>query len=309
MKDNLIEENLKDVINLILKRSFIWIGSCYTIEQMLISFFYTAIKSFFNISNKEDITMMIYYILFIGIIFIVCWSIYEIFKSDFEVKIMTDKEHKIIIKIGDYADNMYEVLKQANERGKEAMFVIGINNKVQCNTAERRGVHSAVLKKFYSNEEEYEVLQNEVNHAFNKTDDQMKIEYGKSGIVDFKDDSKIMFIVNSESEEGKKTSIVGPQPKSIITSMFETLEYQSAEVVQVPILSSRNVKSLELNKIKYSITIAEIVESYFKEILNNKSISYDLVLSVRKQDLKENFLTAQEIIRFINNLKPMYGLE
>ncbi|MGL5577231.1 MAG: hypothetical protein ACRDCW_16955, partial [Sarcina sp.] len=110
MKDNLIEENLKDVINLILKRSFIWIGSCYTIEQMLISFFYTAIKSFFNISNKEDITMMIYYILFIGIIFIVCWSIYEIFKSDFEVKIMTDKEHKIIIKIGDYADNMYEVL-------------------------------------------------------------------------------------------------------------------------------------------------------------------------------------------------------
>ena len=50
-------------------------------------------------------------------------------------------------------------------------------------------------------------------------------------------------------------------------------------------------------------------ENNIKQLLNNNNIDYDLILSIRSEDLKENSVTINSIVKFIKELKPMYHIE
>lgn len=308
MTENLIFSRVKEFSIELLKELAIWIGTCSTIQQTVINFFYDGISKFTTSIKKEEITYFMYIIFVIGIIVIIIKNIYDILKKEFIITVKNDKEHKIIIKIGNYEDNMKEVIKKVKSRNDDAIFVIGVNDDISMDMAERRGVHKSVMDKFYNDEERLKALQEKTNIAFNK-EDGVKCEFGDIGIVEHNQNAKILFVVNSKHEEGQSTSIAGPQPGNIIRDVFKALEKQSAEIVQLPILSSRNVRCIENNKIRFSVTIAEIIEQYFQELLNNSNIDYDLVLSIRKEDLKENSITIKNIVKFIKDLKPMYHIK
>lgn len=308
MKRFLFGENLKDLVTDILKRGLILIGIVMTIQETMTGFFYNIVSKLPIINTKEKITLFMYLILIIGMIYIVAISIYELFRDEVSIKIKTHNENKIIIRLGSYENNMEKILSDIEGTDKDAIFVIGINDEVNMSLAEKRGVHKAVLDKFYSNEKDYNLLESKVNNIFGIYDS-TKDRFGEIGLVDHNQNSKLMFVINSKHEEGQSTSIVGPQPTDILKNVFKNLETQSAEIVQLPILSSRNVRCFENNKIIYSVTIAEIIEEYFTQILNNRNINYDLVLSIRKQDLKENFITLNSIVKFIEELKPMYHIK
>lgn len=308
MKENLILKKLTDFMIELLKELAIWIGTCSTILQTLIFFIYGAISNFTTIITKDQITNIIYFISILGIIIIIVKNLSEVFKKEFVINVKVDKEHKIIIKIGTYENNMEDVLKDSNKYNKESLFIIGINNEISMDRAERRGVHKSVMDKFYNDENKSKVLQSKANKAFNKKEG-VFCKFESIGIVDHNKNSKILFVVNSKYEGGQNSSILGPQPGNTIRNIFKALEKQSAEIVQIPILSSRNIRCLDNNKINFSVTIAEIVENYFQQLLNNSNIDYDLVLSIRKEDLKENSITVNSIVKFIKDLKPMYHIK
>ncbi|PWX16440.1 hypothetical protein CYK66_07815 [Clostridium perfringens] len=308
MKENLGIKNFIEFIFELFKDLAIWIGSCATVQEILSSFIYDGINKFTKITTKEKITLFIYIILVIGMLIIIINKVYNTFKKEFVISVKNDKKHKIIIKIGNYEDNMCKTLEEASKDNKESLFIIGINDEVSMGKAERRGVHKSIIDKFYNDEEKCEILQERVNKEFNKEEEQF-CEFGSIGIIDHDDNSKILFVVNSKHDDGQNTSISGPQPGSIIRKVFKALEKQSAEIVQIPILSSRNVRCIENNKIRFSVTIAEIIEQYFEALLNNNNIDYDLILSIRSEDLKENSVTINSIVKFIKELKPMYHIE
>lgn len=308
MKENLGIKNFIEFIFELFKDLAIWIGFCATVQEILSSFIYDGINKFTKIITKEKITLFIYIILVIGMLIIIINKVYNTFKKEFVISVKNDKKHKIIIKIGNYEDNMCKTLEEASKDNKESLFIIGINDEVSMGKAERRGVHKSIIDKFYNDEEKCEILQERVNKAFNKEAEQF-CEFGSIGIIDHDDNSKILFVVNSKHDDGQNTSISGPQPGIIIRKVFKALEKQSAEIVQIPILSSRNVRCIENNKIRFSVTIAEIIEQYFEALLNNNNIDYDLILSIRSEDLKENSVTINSIVKFIKELKPMYHIE
>ncbi|MGL5151276.1 MAG: hypothetical protein ACRC7N_11965 [Clostridium sp.] len=308
MKGKIALKELKEFLFDYGKQIITWIGICSAAQQVLTNFMFDFVKHIIKDVSQTKITSVFYVICFIGIVIITIRKIYDTFKSEFVIKVKGDKEQKLIIKLGDYAENMDDVLRMASNEKKEAMFVIGINDEASMDIAEKRGVHRAVMERFYTDEEEISKLQLRTNEAFNKVSSET-LGFGEIGVVEHLDDSKIMFVVNSRFEEEKSTSILGPQPKDIIKSVFSVLEKQSAEIVQIPILSSRNVKSIENKKIIFSVTIAEIVDEYFKELLHTGNKDYDLVLSIRKEDLEENCISARDIVKFIKDLKPMYHIK
>lgn len=290
------------------KEVITWIGICSATQQVLVSFMYDGMKHVIKGISQAQITKLTYIICFVGIIGLTIKMIYNRFKTEFVIKVKVDTEQKIIIKLGSYADNMEDVLNKANSENKESIFVIGINDEVNMEKAQKKGVHKAVMSKFYPTKAESEDLQHRVNKAFNKKDD-MGCKFGEVGMVNHLENSQILFVVNSKFEEEKSTSILGPQPTDIIRKVFKTLEKQSVDVVQMPILSSTNVRCTDNKKIIYSVTIAEIIDEYFKELLNTSNIDYDLVLSLRKEDLKDNNISARDIVKFIEDLKPMYHIK
>lgn len=91
--------------------------------------------------------------------------------------------------------------------------------------AEKRGVHKAVLDRFYSEEDRCNSLQSEVNEVFKTANTDSK-RFGEIGLVKHNDNSKIMFVINSKHEGGHKTSIIGPQPIEIIRKAFSNDERQ-----------------------------------------------------------------------------------
>lgn len=307
MKNELLFKNILDTILTIVRKTTIWIGICFSTHQTIIGFFEPIINKFSKFINNNIITMVIYYTFIIGLLYIIMYSIYEVNKKEIIIKLKTDREIKLILKIGNYQDNMKDVIDRAKTENKDAIFVIGINDELSMSRAERRGVHKAVLDEFYRDEEKCNKLQSKVIEEFNKISN-FKGDFGDIGIVDHDEYSKFLFIINSKFEEGRKTSIVGPQPSDIIRSIFKELETQSAEIVQMPVISSRNVRCTENNKIKFSVTIAEIVTQYFEQVINNHNIDYDLVISIRKQDLEENLISTSEIVKFVKNLKAMYHI-
>ncbi|MGG7058957.1 hypothetical protein ACQPUZ_11725 [Clostridium tertium] len=306
--ENSMLENLTDCFFCIMKKNIFWIGICSSLQQIMIGLFSEPIYRFTILKNEYDITNLIYFLVFLGGIYIIIETIYEFFKKEFVIKVIHEnEENKIIIKIGSYEDNMDEILNKIKFTNKQAIFIVGINDKVNMSIAERKGVHKAVLDKFYTNEEQCSILQEKVDKSFEKTDE-FYGKFGGIGLIEHNDNSRIMFVINSKYEAEQSTSIIGPQPTDIIIKVFEKLEKESVEIVQIPILSSINVKGIS-NSIKYSITIAEIIEQYFKEILNPNNINYDLVLSIRKEDLKKKSITIKYIINFINNIKYMYHIK
>lgn len=308
MKNELLVKNIKDTISIIVKKILIWISICYSVHQTIIGFFEPIINRFSKFLSYNVITTITYQVFILGVLYIIVYSIYEVNKKEIIVKLKTDKKIKLILKIGNYEENMKDVLQRAKKENKDAIFIIGINDEISMSRAERRGVHRAVLDEFYKEEEECNKLQERVAAEFNKIDN-FKGDFGDIGIVDHNEYSKFLFIINSKFEEGRSTSIIGPQPSDMIRNIFKELETQAAEIVQIPILSSRNVRCTQNNKIKFSVTIAEIVTQYFQEVINNNNIDYDLVISLRKQDLEENLISTNEIIRFIKNLKAMYHIK
>lgn len=273
---------------------------------------YEIIKSFLLIMGfKAPIIDNWYFIItifFTGLFYVSLSSVLEFTKTEVTIKLKTHKEQRIIIKIDNYEENMEKLINEVKTKNQEAIFVIGINDGLNMSIAQRKGVHRSVLQKFYNDENQRNLLQSKVNKAFNRKNDS-KYSFGDIGIVDHDEHSKILFIVNSKYEGDKGTSILGPQPTNLIKNVFNELEMQAVEVVQFPILSSVNVRCNENNRILYSVTIAEIVEEYFKQLLNNRNISYDLVLSIRKDDLKNNLINLNSIVKFINELKPMYHIK
>lgn len=307
MKKELLIKNIWDTILIIVRKVIVWIGLCFSAHQTIVGFFEPIINRFSKFINYDIITKIIYEVFVVGIIYVIILSIYEVTKKEIIIKLKTDKKIKLILKIGSYQDNMKEVINRAKKEKKDAIFIIGVNDEISMSKAERRGVHKAVLDEFYKDEEKCNELQERVNKAFNKNDS-FKGNFGDIGIVTHDEYSKFLFIINSKFEEGRSTSIVGPQPSDLIRSAFKELESQSSEIVQIPVISSRNVRCTENNKIKFSVTIAEIVTQYFQQVINNNNIDYDLVISLRKEDLEENLIGINEIVRFINNLKAMYHI-
>lgn len=308
MKRELLIKNIIDTLIIILKKFIVWVGVCFSTHQTIIGFFEPIINRFSQFINYSIITKITYEVFVVGVIYIIIASIYEVTKKEIIIKLKTDKKIKLILKIGNYQDNMKEVIDRAKKEKKDAIFIIGINDELSMSRAERRGVHKSVLDEFYKDEDRCNKLQDMVNKEFNKNDN-FKGKFGDVGIVDHDEYSKFLFIINSKFEEGRSTSIVGPQPSDIIRSAFKELETQSAEIVQIPVISSRNVRCTENNKIKFSVTIAEIVTQYFQQVINNNNIDYDLVISFRKEDLEENLITINEIVKFIKNLKSMYHIK
>lgn len=307
MQKELLIKNTWDIISIIVRKIIVWIGICFSAHQTIGGFFKPVITRFSKFIDYDTITEIIYGLFVIGVIYIVIVSIYELNKKEIVIKLKTHKKIKLILKIGNYQDNMKDVINIAKKEKKDAIFIIGINDELSMSRAERRGIHKAVLEEFYKDEERCNDLQDRVNKEFNKNDS-FKGEFGEIRIVDHDEYSKFLFIINSKFEEGRRTSIVGPQPSDIIRSAFKELETQSSEIVQIPVISSRNVRCTENNKIKFSVTIAEIVTQYFEQVINNNNIDYDLVISFRKEDLEENLISTNEIVKFIKNLKAMYHI-
>lgn len=307
MKKELLIKNIWDTILIMVKKIAIWIGICFSTHQTIIGFFEPVISRFSKFINNNVITKIIYEVFVIGVIYTIIYSIYEVTKKEIVIKLKTDKKIKLVLKVGNYTDNMKKVIDRAKKENKDAIFIIGINDELSMSRAERRGVHRSVLGEFYTDEEEFNNLQERVADEFNKIPN-FKGDFGDIGIVDHNEYSKFLFIINSKFEQGRSTSIIGPQPSDIIRSVFKELETQSAEIVQIPVISSRNVRCTENNKIKFSVTIAEIVTQYFQQVINNHNIDYDLVISLRKQDLEENLISTNEIVRFVKNLKAMYHI-
>lgn len=304
MRNNDKIMNLIELIVNIIRRGTLFIGTFVTI--------YEVIKNFLLIIEFEVPIMDNWYfritIFSIGLLYIIFISVWQFIRTEVTIKVKTHKEQKIIIKIANYEDNMEKIINNVHAKNEEAIFVIGINDELDMSNTERRGVHRSVLEKFYSDESQRNLLQSKVNKVFDKKHNS-RCSFGDIGIIDHDDHSKILFVVNSKYEGGKSTSILGPQPTNLIKDVFDELETQTVEVVQFPILSSVNVRCNENNRILYSVTIAEIIEEYFKQLLNNRNISYDLVLSIRKEDLKNNLINLNSIVKFINELKPMYHIQ
>ena len=118
-------------------------------QEMLTGFFYNIISKVSIINTKSDIDFCMYVILIVGLIYIIVQSIYGVFKTEFVIKVKTHKEHRIVIKIGNYEENMAGVLDDSNDMNERAIFVIGINNEMNMMKAEESGVHRAVINKFY----------------------------------------------------------------------------------------------------------------------------------------------------------------
>lgn len=307
MKKELLMKNTWNTMLTIAKKIIVWIGVCFSVYQTIVGFFKPIIGRFEKLINPNIKPLIIYGVFLVGVIYIIILSVYELAKKEFVIKLKTHKKIKLILKIGNYQDNMKDVIARAKKEKKDAIFIIGINDELSMARAERRGIHKAVLEEFYKDEEKFNELQDRVNKEFNKNDS-FKGEFGEIGIVDHDENSKFLFIINSKFEEGRRTSIIGPQPSDIIRSAFKELETQSSEIVQIPVISSRNVRCTENNKIKFSVTIAEIVTQYFEQVINNNNIDYDLVISFRKEDLEENLISISEIVKFIENLKAMYHI-
>lgn len=298
----------KDYFFCIGKRIFILVGTCSTIQQLLTGLFSELIKKIDFFANNNSMYIMLYLVMLIASIAIIIYTTHEYLQTEFIVKIKHEnQENKIIIKIDNYEDNMEGILNKIKNTDKHAVFVIGINDKIEMSIAERKGVHKSVLDKFYSDEKECAMLQEKVNRAFNKIQN-FKGNFGDIGMVKHNENSNILFVINSKYESETSTSIIGPQPTDIIGQVFKYLEKEKIEIVQFPILSSTNVKCSN-NSIKYSVTIAEIIEEYFKEILNPNNIDYDLVLSIRQEDLKNKSIRINDIVNFIKNIKEMYHIK
>ena len=317
MKKKLWLENLKDTIGKILKQSLIFVGAVVTFQEMLTGLFYSVISNMDIVKTKSDIDLFMYVILILGLIYIVVHSVFEVFKREIVIKIKTKQEQKIIIKIGNYEENMEDILNRIEETDNRAIFVIGINDEINMVKAEGRGVHKSVIKKFYITKEQENILQSRVNQAFgidtidnraSEIQSNEKKEFGEVCLVPHNKKSEIMFVVNSKFGSDQNSHILGPQPTDIMEGIFNTLRKRKVDVVQMPVLSSSNVKTSEEKAILFSVTIAEVVAKYFKEIINNE-ITYDLILSIRKEDLDKNLITKNSIIKFIEEIKPMYHIK
>lgn len=308
MKRKFLIKNIWNTFVIIFNKLIVWVGLCFSVHQTITGFFEPIINRLSNFINYNSITKTTYCVFALGVIYILISSINEVNKKETIIKIEGNRKSKLILKIGNYQDNMKDVIDRAKNEKKDAIFIIGINDELSMSRAERRGVHKAVLDEFYKDEDKCNELQERVNEAFNKNDN-FEGKFGDIGIVDNDEYSKFLFIINSKFEEGRKTSIIGPQPSDIIRSAFKELETQAAEIVQIPVISSRNVRCTQNNKIKFSVTIAEIVTQYFQQVINNNNIEYDLVISFRKEDLEENSITINEMVKFVENLKNMYHIK
>ena len=301
-------KKLKEVSFKIVNKLLILIGIVITIEQTITSFLYELIRRIPLLDNKNNINLLMYLILGIGFIYILVHSIREVFSNKAVIKIKAENDPKIIVKLGNYEENMEEVLDNIKLTDKDVIFVIGINDEISMSKAQKRGVHKSVIDKFYGTEEKFNLFQKETIKAFSNISS-TKENFGQVGFVKHDDNSNIMFVINSKNGKSERECITGPQPTEIIKKIFKELEPQTVDIVQMPIISSKNVVCCEDDKIRFSVTIVEIIEEYFKQILNNKNINYDLVLSIRKEDLDTNSITLNTIVKFIEELKPLYHIK
>ncbi len=305
---NLKREKFKQIFFNCINKGAVFIVTVVSIYELITGFFYKLIERLTFISDKNSINSIMYIVLFIGLVYIFIYSIYEVFRKQVVINIKADDNPKIIIKLDSYENNMESVINNLKDSNDNAIFVIGINDEIDASKAQRRGVHKAVIDKFYNTQERFELLHKRTQKAFESiinTED----KYGEIGLVEHDENSKIMFVINSKNGSEKSHSIIGPQPTEIIKNIFNCLESYDVNVVQMPILSSKNVLSIDNDKIRFSIIIVEIIEEYFKQVLNNKNKNYDLILSIREEDLKVNSITLGNIVKFIEELKPMYHIQ
>lgn len=308
MSKELIKKKIKEIsTNSFKKLVALWV-TVTTLYGVLTSFLYDIVSKVSIFSSEKKINRLMYLILIIGIIIIVIDSIREVLKKEAVIKVKTDRETNITIKVGNYENNMETLITDIQNTDRDAVFVIGINNEVNGTRAQKRGVHKAIIDKFYNSEEMFKSFQRKTVKAFNNVDF-TKNNFGEVGFVKHNENSKIMFVINSKNSEEQNKSIVGPNPTDIIKRIFKSLESEQVDIVQMPIISSKNVVCIGDEKIRFSIIIVEIIEEYFKQLLNDKNINYRLILSIREEDLKDNSITLGEIVRFIENLKHMYHIK
>lgn len=308
MSKELIKKKIKEIITNSFKNIVALWGAVTTLYGVLTSFLYDIISKVYIFSSEKKINISMYLILIIGIIIIVIYSIHEVLKKEAVIKVKTDRETNITIKVGNYENNMETLITDIQNTDKDMVFVVGINNQVDGARAQKRGVHKAIIDKFYNSEEMFKSFQRKTLKAF-KNIDFTKNNFGEVGFVEHNENSKIMFVINSKNSEEQNKSIIGPNPTDIIKCIFKNLESEQVDIVQMPIISSKNIVCIGDEKIRFSIIIVEIIEEYFKQLLNDKNINYRLVLSIREEDLKDNSITLGEIVRFIENLKHMYHIK
>lgn len=233
MSKNLKYTKFKELFLKISNKALILTGIVISIEQTMTSFLYGLISKLPLLDNKSNINLIMYLILGIGFIYILIHSIKEIFGSKAIIKIKAENDPKIIIKLGNYEENMEEVICNIKSTDKDAIFVIGINDEINMTRVQKRGLHKSVIDKFYSSEEKFNLLQKETIKAFSNLSD-TKEKFGHVGFVKHDDNSNIMFVINSKNGESEKESIIGPQPTEIIKKVFNTLETQAVDIVQIP---------------------------------------------------------------------------
>lgn len=150
----------------------------------------------FNDEKKINLFMIL--ILIIGLIYIIINSIYETLREKVIIEVETNSESNIKIKVGNYEDNMEEVIESIKSTDKDSVFVIGINDEVNGARSQKSGIHKAVIDKFYNNEERFRQLESKTKEAFNKNNNG-KNNFGKIGLVKHDNNSKIMFAINSQN--------------------------------------------------------------------------------------------------------------
>lgn len=134
-------KKLKEVSFKIVNKLLILIGIVITIEQTITSFLYELIRRIPLLDNKNNINLLMYLILGIGFIYILVHSIREVFSNKAVIKIKAENDPKIIVKLGNYEENMEEVLDNIKLTDKDVIFVIGINDEISMSKAQKRGVH------------------------------------------------------------------------------------------------------------------------------------------------------------------------
>ena len=159
MSKELIKKKIKEIITNSFKNIVVLWVAVTTLYGVLTSFLYDIVSKVSIFSSEKKINISMYLILLIGIIIIVIDSIYKVFKKDAIIKVKTDRETNITIKVGNYENNMETLITDIQNTDKDAVFVIGINNEVNGARAQKIGVHKAIIDKFYNSEEMFKSFQ------------------------------------------------------------------------------------------------------------------------------------------------------
>jgi len=301
----------------------IWINfkiNVYAIERIVIYpitivctlfTFYTFIEKLLDESNIDAwITNKPLVIILLCVIVIATCQAYCYFCKHQIVEI---NNRKVGVWVDGYEKNMDKLLKR-NVGKEKIVCVIGINDRFSMSKADGRGVHAAVLKKFYGNRKEHKRLQKDVLKQCKKKnikpDENGRYKSGSIVTVPMRiQDSKfrnvyLMFVVNSKTE---KNSVIGPAPNTFLREVFREFDEERPVKVLMPIFSARNVGHKKDDSDDYFPscfhTLANIMFQYME--INMFKGNCHMILSIHKDELTDRKLMIGDVIQYIRQIGRM----